>query len=578
MIGEQQFPFLAEKGHVVSLVGGGGKTTLLYAMASHCAQKGWRVLVSTTTHILRPENWLWAKTDAEIQKLWARGSYAVVGSPAPKGKLTAPPEADLAHWMAQADAVFLEADGAKHFPCKAPAEQEPVLLPQSDIVLAVAGLSALGHPLKECCFRLEQACMLLGVPPEACLTPELLAQLLASEQGGRKRVGSRAFYAVLNQADTPQRQLLGKQTLCVLQERYRVNGVLTQFEERTCMSKDEKIVFCTGGGCTAKLGAGVLSRILEKLPRGEKDPNLLVGYDSRDDAAVYRVTEDLALVQTVDFFPPMVDDPYTFGQIAAANALSDVYAMGGEVKTALNLVCFPENMDLNVLGEILRGGAEKVAEAGGILAGGHSIADTGVKYGLSVTGLVDPHHLYANDAGQPGDKLLLTKALGVGLLCTANRVGEAAPEHMAAAISSMTTLNKTAAEISRRYTVHAATDVTGFSFLGHLHEMMGGRLSCKINAHAVPVLPGAEKAADDFLYTAAGQRNRNHTGPFVRFEGVPFAMEEVLFDPQTSGGLLLAVDPAEASALEKELQSADLPAKIVGEIVSRTETEIAVTY
>lgn len=344
------------------------------------------------------------------------------------------------------------------------------------------------------------------------------------------------------------------------------------------MSNDEKIVFCTGGGCTAKLGAGVLSRILEKLPRGEKDPNLLVGYDSRDDAAVYRVTEDLALVQTVDFFPPMVDDPYTFGQIAAANALSDVYAMGGEVKTALNLVCFPENMDLNVLGEILRGGAEKVAEAGGILAGGHSIADTGVKYGLSVTGLVDSHHLYANDAGQPGDKLLLTKALGVGLLCTANRVGEAAPEHMAAAISSMTTLNKTAAEISRRYTVHAATDVTGFSFLGHLHEMMGGKLSCKINARAVPVLPGAEKAADDFLYTAAGQRNRNHTGPFVRFEGVPFAMEEVLFDPQTSGGLLLAVDPAEASALEKELQSADLPAKIVGEIVLRTETEITVTY
>ena len=344
------------------------------------------------------------------------------------------------------------------------------------------------------------------------------------------------------------------------------------------MSKDEKLVFCTGGGCTAKLGAGVLSRILEKLPRGEKDPNLLVGYDSRDDAAVYRVTENLALVQTVDFFPPMVDDPYTFGQIAAANALSDVYAMGGEVKTALNLVCFPENMDLNVLGEILRGGAEKVAEAGGILAGGHSIADTGVKYGLSVTGLVDPYHLYVNDAGQPGDKLLLTKALGVGLLCTANRVGEAAPEHMAAAINSMTTLNKTAAEISRRYAVHAATDVTGFSFLGHLHEMMGAKLSCVIDARAVPVLPGAEKAADDFLYTAAGQRNRNHTGPFVRFEGVPFAMEEVLFDPQTSGGLLLAVDPAEASALEKELQSAGLPAKIVGEIVPRTETEITVTY
>ena len=344
------------------------------------------------------------------------------------------------------------------------------------------------------------------------------------------------------------------------------------------MSKDEKIVFCTGGGCTAKLGAGALSRILEKLPRGEQDPNLLVGYDSRDDAAVYQVTENLALVQTVDFFPPMVDDPYTFGQIAAANALSDVYAMGGEVKTALNLVCFPENMDLNVLGEILRGGAEKVAEAGGILAGGHSIADTGVKYGLSVTGLVDPHHLYTNDAGQPGDKLILTKALGVGLLCTANRVGEAAPEHLAGAIASMTTLNKTAAEISRKYTVHAATDVTGFSFLGHLHEMMGGKLSCIIDAKAVPVLPGAEQAADDCLYTAAGQRNRNHTGPFVRFENVPFAMEEVLFDPQTSGGLLLAVAPAEAQALEAELQAAGLPARIVGEIRPKAEPEITVTY
>ena len=341
---------------------------------------------------------------------------------------------------------------------------------------------------------------------------------------------------------------------------------------------EEKIVFCTGGGCTAKLGAGVLSRILEKLPSGEQDPNLLVGYDSRDDAAVYKITEDVALVQTVDFFPPMVDDPYTFGQIAAANALSDVYAMGGEVKTALNLVCFPESMDLNVLGEILRGGAEKVAEAGGILAGGHSIADTGVKYGLSVTGLVDPHHLTANDTGRPGDKLILTKALGVGLICTANRVGEAAPEQLEAAVRSMTTLNKSAAEISRKYEVHAATDVTGFSFLGHLHEMMGGKLSCTVAAERVPVLPGAWEAADACLYTAAGQRNRNHTGPFVRFEGVPFPMEEILFDPQTSGGLLLAVAPQNAPALEQELQAAGLPAKIVGTIQDRQEPEITVTY
>ena len=344
------------------------------------------------------------------------------------------------------------------------------------------------------------------------------------------------------------------------------------------MSKEDKIVFCTGGGCTAKLGAGVLSRILEKLRRGEKDPDLLVGYDSRDDAAVYRITDDIALVQTVDFFPPMVDDPYTFGQIAATNALSDVYAMGGEVKTALNLVCFPEDMDLNVLGEILRGGAEKVAEAGGSLAGGHSIADNGVKYGLSVTGLVDPHRMYTNDTGMPGDKLVLTKALGVGLLCTANRVGEAAPEEMEASHPLHDHLEQNGGRDSAANTrVHAATDVTGFSFLGHLHEMMGGKLSCIIHANAVPVLPGAEKAADAFLYTAAGQRNRNHTGPFVRFENVSFAMEEVLFDPQTSGGLLLAVDPADAAALEQELRAAGLPASIVGEILPKQEIEITVT-
>ena len=343
------------------------------------------------------------------------------------------------------------------------------------------------------------------------------------------------------------------------------------------MAGSEKIVFCTGGGCTAKLGAGVLSRILEKLPRGEQDPNLLVGYDSKDDAAVYRITDELAFVQTVDFFPPMVDDPYTW-QIAAANALSDIYAMGGEVKTALNLVCFPESMDLNVLGEILRGGAEKVAEAGGSLAGGHSIADTGVKYGLSVTGLVDPRRMTANDTGRPGDKLLLTKALGVGLICTANRVGEAAPDQMEGAIRSMTTLNKTAAEIAHKYEVHAATDVTGFSFLGHLHEMMGDKLSCVIDAHAVPVLPGAWEAADACLYTAAGQRNRNHTGPFVRFENVPFPMEEILFDPQTSGGLLLAAAPQDAAALEQELRAAGLPAAIVGEILEKQTTEITVNY
>ena len=339
----------------------------------------------------------------------------------------------------------------------------------------------------------------------------------------------------------------------------------------------EPILFCKGGGCTAKLGAGVLSRILERLPRGPEDPSLLIGYDSRDDAAVYQIGEDLAFVQTLDFFPPMVEDPYVFGQITAANALSDIYAMGGQVKTALNIVCFPENMDLNILGRILQGGSEKVIEAGGVLAGGHSIADDGVKYGLSVTGLVHPSRMYPNNQGQAGDALILTKPLGVGIICTANRVGQATPEALDAAIASMTTLNKTASELCRDFPVHACTDITGFGFLGHLHEMMDGRLSCRIAADRVPVFPQALEYADEFLLTAAGQRNRNHVGDFVRFHGVSFAMEEVLFDPQTSGGLLIALPKQDAPALEDALKKAGLSAAIVGEILEKTGTEILVT-
>lgn len=337
-----------------------------------------------------------------------------------------------------------------------------------------------------------------------------------------------------------------------------------------------EIVFCKGGGCTAKLGAGILSRVLSALPKGEPDPHLLVGYDSRDDAAVYQVSDDLAIVQTLDFFPPMVDDPYTFGQIAAANALSDIYAMGGEVKTALNIVCFPEKMDLNVLGEIMRGGSEKVLEAGASLVGGHSIADDSVKYGLSVMGTIDPKAVYANNHGQAGDALILTKKLGVGIICTANRVGEASEQAIQEAIASMKTLNKYAAEICKKYAVHACTDVTGFSFLGHLHEMLDGRLSARIDSRHVPMIAEALHHADEFLLTAAGQRNRNYVKEFVQFKNIPFAMEEVLLDPQTSGGLLLAVEPVQAAQLEKELQQAGLPARIVGELTNKTEPEILV--
>lgn len=338
---------------------------------------------------------------------------------------------------------------------------------------------------------------------------------------------------------------------------------------------NEKL-FCKGGGCTAKLGAGILSRVLERLPKFDKDPALLIGYDSKDDAAVYKLTDEVAVVQTLDFFPPMVDDPYTFGQIAATNALSDIWAMGGQVKTALNIVCFPEKSDLNILGEMMRGGAEKVAEAGGVLAGGHSIADSDVKYGLSVMGVVHPDHIYANNTPQTGDCLVLTKRLGVGILCTANRVGEASAEAMEAAIASMTTLNKYAAQCCRAYEIHACTDVTGFSFLGHLHEMMDGAHSCRIEAGAVPVFSEALRHADEFLLTAAGQRNRNHTGPFVRFENVPFAMEEVLFDPQTSGGLLVALPKEQAAALVGDLRRGGAPAAVVGEVTDSEDIEIRV--
>lgn len=336
------------------------------------------------------------------------------------------------------------------------------------------------------------------------------------------------------------------------------------------------ILFCKGGGCTAKLGAGVLSRVLGMLPRGPQDENLLIGYDNKDDAAVYRISDEVAMVQTLDFFPPMVEDPYIFGKIAATNALSDIFAMGGEVKTALNIVCFPEDMSLNVLGEIMRGGCEKVIEAGGTLAGGHSIADDGVKYGLSVTGVVHPDKIYANNTGVPGDLLVLTKKLGVGIICTANRIGEASKEAMQEAIDSMTTLNKTAAEISRAYRVHACTDVTGFGFLGHLHEMMDGKYSCNIWSNQVPLMQEVLAYAEEFYLTAAAQKNRNHVESYVRFEDISFAMEEVLFDPQTSGGLLLAVHPEDAKEMVEKMREKGLPAAIVGEITEKTDVEITV--
>ena len=289
--------------------------------------------------------------------------------------------------------------------------------------------------------------------------------------------------------------------------------------------------------------------MLTKLPKCKFDPNLLIGFDSADDAAVYKVSDDIGVIQTVDFFPPMVDDPYTFGKIAATNALSDVYAMGGEVKTAMNIVCFPQSWDINMLGEILRGGSEKVIEAGGVLVGGHSINDVDVKYGLSVMGTVHPDKIYANNGGHPGDKLIITKKLGVGIISTAHRVGEATEEAMNAAIDSMTSLNKYAAQCCKKYDIHGCTDITGFGFLGHLHEMVDGKLTCKVYADQLPVFPEALDYADEFLLTAVAQQNRNHVGRPVTFDpAISLAMQEVIYDPQSSGGLLIVLPADQADA------------------------------
>ncbi|PKM73932.1 MAG: selenide, water dikinase SelD [Firmicutes bacterium HGW-Firmicutes-16] len=336
---------------------------------------------------------------------------------------------------------------------------------------------------------------------------------------------------------------------------------------------EEPIVFCKGGGCTAKLGPGALNSVLKKLPK-PNDPNLLIGFESSDDAAVYKLSDELAIVQTLDFFPPMVDDPYIFGQIAAANALSDIYAMGADFKTALNIVCFPEAMDLNILGQILLGGSEKVKEAGGVLVGGHSIADQDVKYGLSVTGTIHPDKVFANNACHLGDKLVLTKPLGVGIICTASRLKAASDTALAEAIRSMTTLNKYASEIARKYRTHACTDVTGFGFLVHLSEMLGDNFSARIEKDSVPYIPESAAYADEFYITAAGQRNRNYLGSKVETSACSFAMQEILFDPQTSGGLLISIDPSDAESALAELKTLGLACGIVGEVTEKLEKSI----
>lgn len=335
----------------------------------------------------------------------------------------------------------------------------------------------------------------------------------------------------------------------------------------------EQLIVC--GGCNAKIGPGDLGDLLADLPKVTND-KLLVGFENTDDAAVIKISEDQVIIQTLDFFPTMVSDPYLFGKIAAANALSDVYAMGGTVLSALNIVAFPEEKDFKILKEILRGGAEKVQEAGGILAGGHSIHDHSVKYGLSVTGVAHPAEVLMNNSGQVGDHLILTKPLGVGIITTGFSVGEISQKAFEEATNYMQLLNKYAMDVMKKYPINSCTDVTGFGLLGHLHEMLHGELSAEIDSQKLPFIEEAYQGAKEFILTAGGQRNRNYLSEFVSFERDDFGIEELLFDPQTSGGLLVSVPENIVNDLLKELREKDIFAEDFGKITKKTNHEIIV--
>lgn len=308
------------------------------------------------------------------------------------------------------------------------------------------------------------------------------------------------------------------------------------------------------------------------------DPKLLVGLDTSDDAAVYQICAESAVIQTVDFFPPMVDDPYTFGQIAAANALSDVYAMGGKPILALNIVCFPNCLPVLVLEEILRGGADKVSEAGAITAGGHSVEDDEPKYGLAVTGVVDPQRILTNAGAQVGDRLILTKPLGTGIINTAIKGGLVGEVELKIASECMAMLNAGAAQIIENYQVNACTDITGFGLLGHASEMaQASNITLEISAQACPLLPGVVEMAKMGMIPAGAYNNRQHVGNKVVFTAsVPREMQDIMFDPQTSGGLLISVVKTEAEQMLKQLNKNGVPSRIIGKVQERTTNAIKV--
>jgi len=317
------------------------------------------------------------------------------------------------------------------------------------------------------------------------------------------------------------------------------------------------------------MGPAALAQVLRPLAdmfQAKDYPNLLVGLGAPDDAAVYRLNAEQAIIETADFFPPVVDDPYTFGAVAAANALSDVYAMGGVPLFAINLAAFPEDLPTEVISEILRGGAEKVREAGAAIAGGHTITDKEPKYGLAVTGLIHPEHIFTKGGAQVGDRLVLTKALGTGVITTAHKRDQVEAADLAAAAASMMRLNRAAAEAANEIKPHAVTDVTGFGLLGHAHEMahLSG-VRFEIDYAAIPWLPGARRYAEAWIFPDGSERNEGYFGRWVTYTRALADWEQrLLHDPQTSGGLLMAASEALVPTLLEKLRAAGEGAWVIG--------------
>ncbi len=309
-------------------------------------------------------------------------------------------------------------------------------------------------------------------------------------------------------------------------------------------------------------------RPLENLFPARDYPNMLVGLEVSDDAAVYKVSDEVAVIQTVDFFTPIVDDPYAYGAIAAANAMSDIYAMGGRVALALNICGFPSSLPVAVISELLRGGAEKVREAGGVLAGGHTVEDNEPKYGLAVTGLIHPDRILTKGGARPGDLLALTKPLGTGIITTAAKGDAADPGHLAAAVECMRKLNREAADLIQRTRVHACTDITGFGLLGHAYEMADkGDVGLNFHVDRLPFLDGAVRYAGEWLFPGGACRNQQCYECHVDFDAaVPPEMRQLLFTPETSGGLLVAVPPGSLREMTALFAGAGHLCRIIGEV------------